>query len=254
MAVDKSGSAEDRALDQLRKLREGSGLTAARLASCGDLLSVLATSDPAAGVDALREKLDQLPDDDKRRALSVDLGLDLPVLLGREPVPREVRYLGERRNAYAAVVSRDVKTLARWSDVAALELRRTLLTDRVTGCVTVIAAVDGGRVAGITLRRPGGATSEAEELADSFENHCPDPSLPCLIYAFPRDWKPSELRLAVAFRHTPYPSTVWAVVAPTFFELVFAEERYPLPLQEGMVMARIERPRRDRLYGIFWAS
>ena len=206
------------------------------------------------GVEVLREKLGQLPDDDRRRALSVDLGLDLPVLLGRKPVPREVRYLSERRKAYAMVVGRDVKTVSRWSDAAALELRSTLLADRVTGQITVVAAVDGGRVLGITLYRPNTVASETAEIADSFENHCPDPSLPCLIYTFPRDWRPSELRLAVAFRHEPYPSAVWVVVSPTFFELVFGEERYSLPLQEGMVMARIERPRRDRLYGIFWAS
>ena len=241
----------DPVLADIRKLREGRGLIAGRLKERGALMSALGTSDPQAALDRLTATLESMEDSPWARALRVDLGCDLPQLLERPPAEREVRLLGERRAGYSLVVQKDVKTLGRWSDRAAQDLRALLINDTFTGRITVIAAVDGGRIAGITTTFEGN-TADGRHESEDWENPSPDVSLPCLIYGFPRDWEPASLRMAVAFRKEPHPTHVWAVVAPTFFDLSCATERHDLPLQDNMVMARITRPRRDHLYGIFW--
>lgn len=49
-------------------------------------------------------------------------------------MPRRTRPgIDERRSAYADLLGRDVKTLARWSERAAAELRGHLLADTFTG-------------------------------------------------------------------------------------------------------------------------
>jgi hypothetical protein len=111
--------------------------------------------------------------------------------------------------------------------------------------------VDGQRIAGITTILEGTSPGARRE-SENWDNPSPGISMPCLIYGFPRDWRPASISLAIAFRRKPYPDHAWAVVAPTFFDLACANERHDLPLQEDMVMARIDKPRRDRLYGIFW--
>lgn len=241
----------DPVLSDIRKLREGRGLTAGRLKERGALMSALGTSDPQEAMDRLTGALGSMEDSPWARALRIDLGCDLEQLLGRVPAAGEIRFLGQRRNGYSIVAQRDVKTLGRWSDRAAQELRALLINDTFTGRITVIAAVDGQRIAGITTileDTPAGAKKESE----NWDNPSTGISMPCLIYGFPRDWQPASIRLAVAFRRKPYPERAWAVVAPTFFDLACATERHDLPLQEDMVMARFDQPRRDRLYGIFW--
>lgn len=243
----------DPVLADIRKLREGRGLTAGRLKDRGALLSALGTSDPLEALERLSDALGEMDDTPWVRALRVDLGCDLAQLLEREAVPDEIRLLGHRRGSYSMVVQRDVKTLGRWSDRAAEELRALLINDTFTGRITVIAAVDGRRIAGVTTILEDEHTGERKQT-DEWENPSAELSLPCLLYGFPRDWKPSSLRLAAAFRRKPLPAQIWAVIAPTFFHLACATERHELPLQDDMVMARIDRPRRDRIYGIFWTD
>ena len=241
----------DPVLADIRKLRESRGLTAGRLKDRGALMSALGTSDPQEGLERFTAALGEMDDTPWARALRVDLGCDLAKLLERTPVPDETRLLGHRRSSYSVVVQKDVKTLGRWSDRAAEDLRALLINDTFAGETTVIAAIDAGRIAGITTILEDKQTGRRRET-EEWDNPSTELSLPCLIYGFPRDWQPSSLRLAVAFRHKPLPTQVWAVVAPTFFDLACATERHELPLQEDMVMARIDKPRRDRLYAIFW--
>ena len=242
----------DPVLADIRKLREGRGLTAGRLHERGALMSSLGTSDPQEALERLTTAIQQMEDTPWARALRVDLGHDLRQLLGRTPSDREVRLLGERRAGYSTVILKDVKTLGRWSDRAAQDLRALLINDTFTGMITVIAAVDHGRIAGITTILDDERTGKRKET-EQWDNPSSELSLPCLIYGFPRDWQPASLRLAVAFRHGPKPEHIWAVVAPTFFDLACATERHELPLQDDMAVARIDQPRRDRLYGLFWS-
>lgn len=109
-------NAADPVLQQLRKLREGAGLTTARLERSGALMSALGTADPEVAVQRLTEVIAALDDTERVRAVKVDLGLDFEALVGRVAVSREREWLGERRSAYAETIGRDVKTLARWSD------------------------------------------------------------------------------------------------------------------------------------------
>src|SRR4051794_11582904 len=100
---------DDPVLRQLRKLREGSGLTVDRLSRSGAVMSALGTSDPDEARQRLLAAISELGDTDRARALKVDLAIDLDQLIEREPVSREREWLGDRRSAYADVVKRDVK-------------------------------------------------------------------------------------------------------------------------------------------------
>jgi len=202
---------------QLRKLREGAGLTAGRLAKFGSVLSCLGTSDASEGVARLISALAELGDTEEARALKVDYGLELDVLLERTPTPREVRWLGDRRSGYAEVIKRDVKTLARWSDKAVADLRPLLIDDTFRGNLYVVAAVDGDRIAGITIIQ-----EDLEEQPDGIkrrtstdlENPSEDPSIPALVYAMPRDWRHASLHMSVVIRRER-PDRVWARHTPS---------------------------------------
>ncbi len=245
----------DNVLRQLRKLREGVGLTPDRLEKSGAVMSALASSDPQLAHGRLLGFLDELGQGERPRALRVDLGLDLPELLGRRPVARELDWLGERRSGYAKVVGRSPKTLERWSDLALGELRAKLLTDQFNGHLIVIAAVEGDRIAmTTTIQRPidkasGDMTSYS---STDYANQSSEPSLPALIYGYPRDWRPASISLLITFRDRPHPSRIEAVVARNFFELVYGVERHVLGTEDGVASVRFERPRTDRLYAIIW--
>lgn len=58
--------------------------------------------------------------------------------------------------------------------------------------------------------------------------------------------------MVVAFSAKHLTDEVTAVVAAGFLALSFAEERYPLPLNDGIATCKIVRPRRDRVYGVWW--
>jgi hypothetical protein len=247
----------DPVLAALRKLREGAGLTIERLARSGALMSALGTSDPETGRQRLIEAVAALGDTDRSRALKLDLGLDLAVLIGREAVIREREWLGDRRGAYAEAIGRDVKTLARWSDRAVIELRGHLIADTFTGHLYVVAAVDGDRIVGTTMiQEPLDATEQGITKRKSLELQNPEtgPSMPCLIYAYPRDWRPASLTLAVVFRSGPYPADVWGTYTDNMLKLPFGEKRYPLTLKGDTATCKFVKPRTDQVYGVWWGG
>jgi hypothetical protein len=254
--LDTPADTDDLVLAELRKLREGVGLSAARLERSGNVMSALAASDPEVALTRLLGFLTELGEGDRTRALRVDFGLDLPALLGREPHARERDWLGDRRSGYAEVVGRDVKTVGRWSDRALAELRAKLLTDQFTGHLFVVAAVDGDRILGTTtIQRADddGELGPETHASTSYDNPSQEPSLPALIYGIPRDWRPASLTLAVVFRSTPYPTSIWAVVAPDFFQVSYGGQRYPVELAGDAATCRIVKPRADRIYAVEWA-
>ena len=204
--------------------------------------------------DALEKNNVTLTPDERSAALEVDFGLNLDRHLGRPPVSREVQWLGERRAGLSRVLGRDSKTLARWSDQLVAELRDRLLTDYFDGHLVVAAAVRGGRVLGCTLARFQASDPRIQDgKTQHLDNPSQGPSPNCLIYGYPRDWRPATLTLTVSFLDEgPLPGRVWAVVADSFFSAIFGEERYALVPQLGTAVCRVERPRRDRLYGICW--
>jgi hypothetical protein len=264
----KSPEADDAhgaALRELRKLREGPGLTNDRLEASGALMSALGTSDPADGRRRMQAVLAELGATDHAVALAVDLGLDLAVHLGREPSTRERTWLGERRAGYGEAIGKDVKTLARWSDKAAAELRTRLFNDTFTGHLWVIGAVRAERIVGISFVMEDLQPSESknDESDDwkprltrresvDYENPSDGPSLPCLLYGLPRDWRPATLTLVATFVEEPHPSEVWGIHAPTFFEMSYAHRRTLLDLDGDTAMCRFVNPRHDRLYGLWW--
>jgi hypothetical protein len=247
----------DRVLAELRKLREGAGLTTDRLERSGAVMSSLGASDPTIARERLVTTITELGDTARTRALRVDLGLDLAALLERDPVSREREWLGDRRNAYAEVIGRDVKTLARWSDRAVAELRGHLLDDTFLGHLYVVAAVEHDRIVGASLiQEPPAATKDGitERSSLDLENPSSEPSMPCLIYGYPRDWRPASLTLAVAFRTEPLPELVWGTYTNNIMKLPFGEKRYPLQLKEGTATCKFLNPRTDQLYAVWWIS
>jgi len=246
---------EDSVLTQLRKLREGVGLTPARLEQTGSVMSALGTSDPQEGYERLCDALGKLDDSERLRALRLDYGLDLAALLGREPVSREREWLGERRSGYAVVLKRDVKTLSRWSDKAVAELQAALLNDTFTGDLYVVANVRGDRILGTSLiQQPLEATKDGitERSSMEIKNSSTEPSMPCLIYAFPRDWEPATLTLAVAFHAEPYPTYVWGTYSDNILKLPHGAQRYPIVLSNGVANCTFKKPRRELIYGVWW--
>jgi hypothetical protein len=223
------------------------------LEASGAVMSALGTSDPQEAYDRLRAALAELGSGERTTVLAVDFGLDLAQHLGRKPAGQEIDWLMERRTAYGRLIGRSVKTLARWSDQALTELRNGLIADFFDGHLVVMAAVRGDRIAGCTIARyhadgPGQQIGETQHI----DNPTSEPSPPCLVYGFPRDWRPGRLTLGVTFMQKPYPEFIWAVVADSFFSVSFGQERYPLILDEGTAVCRVDHPRRDRLYAVVW--
>ncbi len=249
----------DEVTTQLRKLREGAGLTPARLATFGAVMSALGTSDATEATRRLLAALQELDATPEVEALHVDYGLDLNVHLTRPPSTREVRWLGQRREGYAQVIGRDVKTLARWSDRAVKELRPLLIDDTFTGKLYVVAAVDDGRIAGISVveeRWSAGGVDSGVTRREStdLENPSDQPSIPALIYAMPRDWQPSSLHMAVVFRGQR-PDHVWAATSETLITVPFGAERHMLTIDEnGTAACRFVRPSRRVVYVVGWGG
>lgn len=257
---------DDRVLRQLKKLREGAGLSRDRLAAAGAVMSALGTSDADEAFGRLLVIIDGL-DGQQAAVLRVDFAIDLGHSLDRKPTAREERWLGERRVGYSQVIGRDPKTLSRWSDVAIGELRVRLLNDSYTGDLYVVAAEKSGRIVGISLiqEEPENPVEGSGQVNDQespqpitgrrsldYRNPTDQPSLPCLLYAFPRDWRPKSLTLVVSFLEEPHPFEVWAFQAPNFIEASYAAERYPLAIEAGTATCRFVNPRRDRMYGCWW--
>jgi hypothetical protein len=243
----------DQALSELKKLREGRGLSPDRLSDSPAVLSALATSDPSEAYQTLCLLLSRMGDGERVRALKVDFGLELTELLQRAPSSRERDWLGERRNGFAEVIGRDVKTLARWSDRTLGELRSELLTDQFDGQLVIAAGVLNKRVTGVEVMR---YKKEDEQLSSGrnigYTNPEAGPSLPLVLYGFPRDWRPQTLRFVIAFMDEELPAHVWALVADSVLDVGFGHERTELAVEDGMTRCRIENPRRDQLYGVWW--
>ncbi|TCJ35198.1 hypothetical protein [Parafrankia sp. BMG5.11] len=247
--------ADDLVLQQLRKLREGAGLTADRLAQSGAVMSALGTADPEVGLQRLAAAVTAMGDSERARALKVDFGLGFEELVGRMPVVREREWLGDRRSAYAGAIGRDVKTLSRWSDRAVAELRGHLLSDSFNGHLYVVAAVEGQRIKGASLiQEPLEGTKDGitERSSLDIDNPSTEPSMPCLIYSYPRDWRPASLTLAVAFLSEPHPATIWGTYTDNIMKLAFGHERYVLNLNGNTATCRFLQPRTDLLYAIWW--
>lgn len=243
---------DDRALAELKKLREGPGLKADRLTGCPNLLSALGTSDPGEAFDTLRLVIQRLGDGERAKALRVDFGLDLRMLLSRAPVTQELDYLGYRRAAYAEVIKRSEKTLGRWSEATIAELRAMLITDQFDGQIVVAAGVRERRVVGIEVMR---YDKQDRSLSQGRNNGYRNPensSLPLVLYGFPRDWRPINIRFAIAFTGDDYPAKIWAIAADSVLDVSFGHERFPLDIEDGVARCRIDNPRRDQLYGVWW--
>src|SRR5579875_1691432 len=74
--VDTGMDTLDPVLADIRKLREGRGLTAVRLKERGALMSSLGTSDPQEALERFTTAIQQMEDTPWARALRVDLGHD----------------------------------------------------------------------------------------------------------------------------------------------------------------------------------
>lgn len=243
----------DRTLSELKKLREGRGARADRLARSPSVLSSCATSDAAEAVGALNAVVGRMGDSERVRALKVDFGWELEELLGRRPGGRELEYLGERRASYAEVIGRDVKTLARWSDRAIGELRAQLLNDHFDGNVVVAAGVKNRRVTGIEVMRYEAGDDEFRHGTNVGYQNPEETSLPLVLYGFPRDWRPKNIMFIVAFLDGELPRKSWALVADSVLDVSFGHDRTEVEIDDQrMARCRIENPRRDQLYGVWW--
>lgn len=242
----------DLVLQELKKLREGRGLTVERLRTSRALLDALQTDDAEDARRLIERRLEQLGDGQGSRVLRVDFSLDLPSLLGSTPTPRDCDLLGERRQSYATILGRDVKTLSRWSDKALSELRALLDVDSFQGRVLVTAGIQQRRLAGIeVLRYDASDTELSEGRTSSYRNLAEAPSLPCVLYGLPLDWQATSLQFVVTFIEEE-PVQVWAIAADNLYEIAFGHQRFAIDIEEGMVRCRIDHPVHDQVYGIWW--
>lgn len=228
-------------------------MTSARLLKAGAVMSALGTSDAEEGLNKLIDLLAGLPASENTPALEVDLGLNLDVHLEREPSTRERAWLGERRAGFAVVLDRDVKTVIRRSDRALAELRAAMLGDQFDGDLLVMALVRGNWIAGCSIvQKPTSDDFVRDGSLTTIDNPTREPSPPYFVYGYPRDWRPATLTLGVTFLEEPYPSHVCAIIGANFFSAAFGEDRYEIKMNNGKAICRVRKPRRDRLYGIFW--
>lgn len=244
----------DQILDELKKLREGRGLRADRLAESPALIDAIALDDPAKAKTALGLLIGNLGDGDRVRALKVDFGLELEELLGRRPTTREIDFLGDRRAAYAEVIGRDVKTLSRWSTRTLKELQAQFVAETYRGHVIVTAGVQNNRLAGIdviTFERDDETRSQGQSTA--ITNPADGPSLPAVIYGIPYGWEPASLTFIVMFLDET-PERIWAVVADSLANVSFAHERTELTLDGNVAKCRIDEPDQGLLYGVWWQT
>lgn len=242
----------DPVLQELKKLREGRGLTVERLQASPATLAALQTDNADDAHRLIERHLEALGDGQRSRALRVDFGLDLPQLLRNKPTPRECDLLGERRQSYATILGKDVKTLARWSDKALTDLRAHLDTDYFRGRVLVTAGVQQRRLAGIeVLRYDESDTELSQGRTSSYRNPAEGPSLPCVLYGLPLDWQATSLQFIVTFLDEA-PAQVWAIAASDLYELSCGHQRFPLDIEDGMVRCRIDNPVHDQVYGVWW--
>lgn len=239
-------------LDELKKLREGRGLRADRLAESPEVMTAIGLDDPIDGVTALGILIGNLGDGDPTRALKVDFGLQLEEMLGRQPTTREIDFLGDRRAAYAETIGRDVKTLSRWSNRALKELQAQFVTQPFRGHVIVAAGVQNQRLSGIdviTFERDDATRSRGRSTA--ITNIADGPSLPAVIYGIPYGWEPASLTIIVMFIDVK-PQRVWAVVADSLANASFGHERTELTIDGNTARCRIEEPPRGMLYAVWW--
>lgn len=151
------------------------------------------------------------------------------------------------------LVERDVKTLGRWSDRALGELRGSLLTDRFDGHLLVAAGVQHRRLTGLEVMRydrDDETFSHGRDLG--YTNPETGPSLPLVLFGFPADWQPASLRFVVAFIEEE-PKQVWALVADNVIDIGFGHQRTEVQVADCMARCKIEQPRWDQLYGVWWA-
>lgn len=243
----------DQALVELKKLREGPGLTVDRIQHSPALREALGATTPADAYERLTLELLRMPDSQRTRALRVDLGLDLDDLLGHKPSPRERDLLGDRRSSYARVVDRDVKTLGRWSNRALADLRAQLESEQFDGTIIVAVGVQQHRLIGIeVMRYERDDTKLSHGVNEGYTNPAEGPSPPMVLYGFSqRDWQPSAIQFAVTFLDDP-PSRAWAIAADDVSDICFGHERFDVEVDDSMIRCRIENPRRDQLYGVWW--
>jgi hypothetical protein len=238
----------DEALTQLRRLREGRGLTTDRLRASGALLSALGTADAAEGVGRLREALRKLGDAPRFTALRVDLALQLDQeTLGRPPIGQDYELLTARRSAHASVVQRDVKTLARWSDRACAELRAALIDDVFRGDLYVTGILSDGRLIATTFTRDDGDSRTTVDGPKVLYDDGP----PILAFALPRDWRPATLSMALVTQRGSL-GKVRLIIAEDFLSISASGERHIVEVRDGAAFVRVQAPRLDRIYTLWW--
>ena len=243
----------DPVLTELKKLREGPGLTIDKLQSSPALMQALRASTPAEAHEQLTLELLRLPDTLRSRALRVDLGLDLEELLGRPPTPRERDLLGDRRSSYAEVVQRDVKTIGRWSNRAVRELRASLESDHFDGHIIVAVGVQHRRLIGIEVMR---YERDDESLShgtnEGYTNPADGPSPPMVLYGYSQpEWKPAAIHFAITFMDEA-PTRAWAIAADNLNDIAFGHQRFDVDVHDNTIRCRIENPKRDQVYGVLW--
>lgn len=258
---DQLTSQDDEVTSQLKGLRGRTGISRERLEKCGALLSALGTSDTDEAYEKLLDVIGQLKVEEAQM-IRLDYAIDLDSVFGRPAHPSDLAKLDTRRLSFSRLRSIGVKTISRHSDAAISELRNRLLNDTYTGDLHVVAVVQDRHIVSISLVQDelgSDATPESgapgqisRRRSLDYLNPSDQPSLPCMVYAFPRDWQPTTLTLAVSFLDDQSPASVWAFQAPNFIEANFAKDRYELIPKQGMAMCRFQEPRRDRIYGIWW--
>ncbi|HJP69255.1 MAG TPA: hypothetical protein VJ846_10165 [Sphingomicrobium sp.] len=148
-------------------------------------------------------------------------------------MPRRTRPgIDERRSAYADL-------LARRENASSVVGAGTCSPTRSPGNLYVVAAVKGNRILTTSLvQEPLDATKDGltERESSNMDNPSTAPSMPCLIYAYPRDWRPASLTLAVVFQDEPYPAEIWGHVH---------RQHSQIAVWRGAVPAHVQRQYRD---------
>lgn len=243
----------DEVLTQLKKMREGRGLSPEALQHSPAVLNALGTHDPLEAYRSLQQVIVDMPDSEQLRALVVDYGFNLDEFFDRSPSSREVDYLSDRRATYASIVGRDTKTLSRWSNRILKELRSHLQHDHFDGTIIVAAGVKDRRTIGVEVMRfEKNDTTLNHGTNTGHTNPEQQPSLPLILYTIPQSWNPTELQFAIQFLDNHQPEKAWALVADTIHDIGFGHRRTPLEIRDSMIRVRFEKPVTEQVYGVWW--
>lgn len=239
------------ALQALRALRRGRGLTHGALSKQPALLAALHARDAQDGYDRLLALLTGLGDSIQARALRNAYGIGMS----------DPRNLTIRRNDFATVSNRHVDTIEGYENDAiddimaqlAATAQATPVIDNRHRRITLDISAQvqpNGIIHSYDLRFTTRAPGEVHE-GHQYMRRSDMKSMPLLMYHIPLKLRVGLLSMAVAFAGAP-PKIAYALRGPTVFDILAQNDSKPLELQHSRYFMTSFDPVPDNYYAIYW--